>query len=411
MLAMDIAALDYLRSMDLSYKFENIRGSLLTGYQQILGKKNDDGSFSLWNEEGSARVWLTAYVVKLLSVAQNYIPISEETIRDALNYIVRQQIGDGSFLGSYNGYSIHSKSQEGIPLTAFCAIALLENKYYKSRYQEHINRALAYIKSKAPRNCDIYYLAISAYALALNKDKIADEVLNELKSNAIINDDQMFWYQQPKAFHSNDPPSVNVEIASYALMAFVERNRIGDGVKVMNWLKTQWPTGEFQSQTDTMIDLQAMVKLAKALHVPQTNFKVTINNGISQGLNFDINQQNAIEPQLKVLDKDTREIQVDVKGKGIAFVQVSYRYHSAVQELIEGFAITAVPTVTGNVLKIKICASFIEDDRTQSGLTSVEVNLPSGYVYDPQTAEMVKAVNVRVSRPKSLKCLVTYSVF
>jgi hypothetical protein len=60
--------------------------------------------------------------------------------------------------------------------------------------------------------------------------------------------------------------------------------------------------------------------------------------------------------------------------------------------------------VNGNVLNLQICANFIaQDDRTESGLTLVEVYLPSGYVFNPQTAEMVKTANVRVSGSKSPK--------
>jgi hypothetical protein len=64
---------------------------------------------------------------------------------------------------------------------------------------------------------------------------------------------------------------------------------------------------------------------------------------------------------------------------------------------IEKFEIAAVPKSTPNGLTLEICTSLIDDGKTPStGMTLVEVYLPSGYIYDPQTADNVMAKGVRV---------------
>jgi hypothetical protein len=90
---LDIAAGEYLDSEGKlsGKKLNDIRQFMKLGYEKILEKRNRDYSFSLRGETGNARIWLTAYVLKLLNVAQNYIPVDFKHISFALNYIADQQ--------------------------------------------------------------------------------------------------------------------------------------------------------------------------------------------------------------------------------------------------------------------------------------------------------------------------------
>ena len=69
----------------------------------------------------------------------------------------------------------------------------------------------------------------------------------------------MYWKEDTPT----ETPSIRVEIASYALMAFVKMGRIIDAVQVMRWLITERKaTGGFHSTTDTVIgELKHTIKV------------------------------------------------------------------------------------------------------------------------------------------------------
>jgi CD109 antigen len=401
----NIVTIKYLRAVDklTPKQLQDGKNYLATGYQYLVKTRKSDGSYSFWGESGDSSIWLTAYVAKVLAFANYLMQIVPKHLSSALDYFASRQSSDGSFSGGVQHYyDIKSKSQEGIQLTAFCAIAMLESKDYKTQYQSNISQALTYINSKVATINDNFAFATAAYAFALNNHAQSDSLLDQLKTNAISNDDQMFWYREGKSLKSIDSPSVNVEIAAYALMAFVERNRLPEAVKVMNWLMTQRNSaGGFYSTTDTVIGIQALAKIATRLYVPGTNMDVKLEYEKGRKKNFKINPGNAMTLQVQELEKDTREISVKVEGSGFAYFQVSYSYYTIIDDPNERFAITAVPLQTGSILKLRICTNFIvEGDQTQSQMTLVEIYLPSGFVYDAQTAEIVKAANVRVSQTK-----------
>lgn len=238
----NIAAIRYLAAIKkLTAAFEASGKSFLsTGYQQLLARKKPDGSFSLWGEAGEKSIWLTAYVAKLLAHVKELVPVNDKYIVDALNFVRDKQQADGNFPEQvHNYYYMKTKSQFGVPLTAFVAIAFLENEPYRGQYKAVIDKALGYINSRAAQLQDNFAIAIAAYALALNKNPATDSFLDDLKSNAISTDDKMYWNREVKSFNTAESPSVNVEIAAYAIMAFVKAGRATEGIPVMNWLMTQ----------------------------------------------------------------------------------------------------------------------------------------------------------------------------
>lgn len=399
----NIAAVKYLTAINkltLDYK-TNSQTYLSTGYQQLLGRKQSDGSYSLWGETGTKSIWLTSYVAKLLSHVKELVAINDKHIIDALNFVKGKQEKDGSFPENVqNYYYMKTKTQQGVPLTAFVAIAFLENKPYRAQYQTVIDKALSYVDSKVAQLQDNFAIAISCYALALQEHPSTNSFLDDLKLNSIRTDDKMYWYREIKTFSTSESPSVNVEIAAYAIMAFVTAGRTIEAVPIMNWLMTQRSTaGGFYSTTDTVVGLQALSMIAIELYTANVNINIKLAYEKDKEASFVVNQENALDLQSKELEKYARIIRITANGSGFAFLQVSYRYNTILTEpnrrfdLLVSVQQSSVPTV----LHLKICASYVpEGDDKNSQMTLIEVFLPSGYVYDPQTADLVKAAGVRV---------------
>lgn len=65
------------------------------------------------------------------------------------------------------------------------------------------------------------------------------------------------WWEKVKLVNPTDPwggpPSVNVEISGYALLAYIAANRTMDGLPTMKWIVAQQSaSGGFKSTQDTV---------------------------------------------------------------------------------------------------------------------------------------------------------------
>lgn len=377
---------------------------LLKGVQHVSNLKNSDGSYNLFY--GSPKsIWLTAYIAKLLAYAKPYVPLNDILIFKALDYLRSQQQTDGSFLGQgiNTGYNYATKSDSGVALTAFVAIAFLNNKEHAKDFANVTEKALNYIDRAVSNLTDNYEYAISAYALTLGKRNSSDGFIKELKNNAIEEEGSrgklMYWYRKSGALSSKDSKSVNVEIAAYTLMTFVIKEDIESAVSIMNWLMTQRSgTGGFSSTIDTVIGTEALTVMATKLYQANVNINVKLKPEGDREKNVDINNDNALKLQPIPLKQTARRIICNVNGNGLAYVQVAYQYNKIVSDPKPRFDLNVrVLSKSTKLLHLKICAKYIpEEGKLSAGMTLMEVFLPSGYVYDDETAGLVKKVGVQV---------------
>lgn len=399
----NIAAVKYLKSINqLTKDYEKKSEVFLTkGYQEVLKRKQADGSFSMWSETGEASTWLTAYVVKVLGHVKYLIKINDQIIFNALKFIKSKQRPEGNFndpVASYH-YISKTKSQTGIGLTAFVVISVFESGYEED-YEEMVNKSLTYLNTHANKINDNFAIAISAYALALGNCEAAKDFVTELDSNAIKENDMMYWYREAKVLKTDDSPSINVEIAAYAIMAYIKVERGKEAFKIMNWLMTQRnAAGGFYSTTDTVIGIQALTMIAELYHANNINIDIKLSYENNRQVEFNVNPANARNLQVSPLEADARRINCNAKGSGFAYVQVSYSFNKKTLNPSKRFEVTANPQPNNNenLLHLKICTKFIPtDDQEKSNMALVEVKLPSGYVYDQSTAALVKKAGVRV---------------
>lgn len=343
---------------------------------------------------------MTAYFAKLLAMASPYTNVESKHIHSALEFVTKNQLGDGSFreIGLY--YHRYANEQKGTnTLTAFCAIALTQGqKYFHGSFETQLNKALNLLSMEAIKVKDNFALAISAYALALNQHKEAEKFVKELKKNSIRGNGEMYWYREPNCEESSSSLSLNVEIASYALLAFIETNKTSDAVEVMKWLmKMRNSNGGFESSTDTVIGIQALARIAEKLPRIPANMKVKLETERNKTHTFRIKESNAMTLQKIVLEKDARNIKVHVNGTGNALIQVSYSYKTMIKDGFEFFQLEVDHKLEGTILYLKICSNIIETFKENStGMTLIEIHLPSGFVYHTDTATMVLKKGVRV---------------
>ncbi|EDO38193.1 predicted protein [Nematostella vectensis] len=272
------------------------------GYQQQLGFRRKDKSFSAFGESRPGSTWLTAFVIKVFCTAKRFdgVAIDNDLIRDSITWLLANQREDGAFpevmdvvhvslMGSlkYPTYvygfrvyplSSHGKSKAykegkvnklglvfqggihgGIAMTAYVVTALLECECPGSALDQatKVAKAVHFLEQEINNLQKPQILALATYALAMARSPKATQANTRLlgmsHNNQTRGNNTRYWETGKHA--------LDVETAAYALLAQLHLGRIKLGGPVASWLTLQRNAqGGFSSTQD-----QA-TKVAKAVH-------------------------------------------------------------------------------------------------------------------------------------------------
>ncbi|CAI9578846.1 unnamed protein product [Staurois parvus] len=262
-----------LKSKALSY--------LSTGYQKQLIYKHSDGSYSAFGPRfGEGNTWLTTFVLRSFSKAQSHIYIDPKQISDSLKWLLQRQKDNGCFhnMGQLFNNALKGGVSDETALAAYITITLLEIKLPVTHLV--VNGALLCLERAIGKEMDLYTEALMAYAFTLaEKLELRSRLLHDLDDKAIKQDGTIHWHRPESSEDSaivRDPyrraPSLDVEMASYVLLAMLSKPKINDedmthASKVVSWIvKQQNPTGGFSSTQDTVVALQALAMYGYFAH-------------------------------------------------------------------------------------------------------------------------------------------------
>lgn len=401
----NIVVLDYLTTLKkLTPEIESKAIRFMeSGYQRELSYKHDDGSYSAFGKnDESGSTWLTAFVAKSFRQAAKYIMVDEDIIVQALDFLSKVQTPNGSFpeVGHVSHKDMQGGSSNGIALTAYTLITFLENPSLLSKYRDTVDKALKFVQENFEKLDDNYSLAIASYAMQLANDSLKESLLTKLDSKSENMNGLKHWEKLiPKSDETSpwhhEPKSVNVEMSAYALQAFVEAGRDTEAVPIMKWLVTQRnKNGGFQSTQDTVVGLQALSKLALKIYVPDSKIDITLTNADGAPANLNLNEDNALILQKHELPSLARNFDVTARGRGFSILQLSYKYNMNITGEWPRFVLEPELNKNSNkdFLHLSVCTSFVPDDSTdKSNMAVMEVSLPSGYTFDTDTLEELKA--------------------
>lgn len=92
------------------------------GYERLLNYRAEDGGFTYWGR-GEADLALTAYALRFLHDAQEFVTVDDQVIKDARQWLIKQQHADGSW-PAYEYGSQSEDQRRTTLLTAFVARVL-----------------------------------------------------------------------------------------------------------------------------------------------------------------------------------------------------------------------------------------------------------------------------------------------
>ncbi|XP_052277894.1 murinoglobulin-2-like isoform X2 [Dreissena polymorpha] len=407
-LAPNIAILQYLTATSQLTDDVELRAlnHLNKGYQQQLKFMHKDGSYSAFGAaDNTGSTWLSAFVFKTLSQAENFIFIDRKQIQaKTWEFLLYQQGEDGCFyesgkvLGKYmmGGVGANKKGHRQA-LTAYVLVAMLESfQMMRERTPPFVALAIRCIDVDDLN--DTYTQALVAYAMALYKpqSQFSDIVINQLLEKAVKQDAMMFWrreYQPDILSGQGRAASAEVEMTSYILLAILTKDEqapISNVIPIVRWLASQTNSyGGFASTQDTVVALQALSLFSRRIYGSGLDVKVNVLDSFGLVRDFHVSSSNRIVLQRQDLAHPDSVLKVSAKGEGCVMLQLTSRYNIENKVIKDNrFNLTVRTPVTMEILNkkcrrrpVSICASYLGNSG-HSNMVVIEMKVPSGWQPD-----------------------------
>ncbi|NXT80660.1 CO4 protein, partial [Zapornia atra] len=333
-----VYAIEYLDACDQWINFnaerkENAINMIEKGYARLLEFQKADGSYGAFKKTPSS-VWLTAFIVKVLTRCREYISVQDSHISNSISYLLNQQQPDNSF---HDHHPVMDRSMQGgiksagddLALTAFVTVALQQTlEVYKSPDVEQVVRgAVAYMNDKLSTNTECYSTAITAYALTLvQSDSEGARLAKEKLRGCSVFDaakQQRYWGS------GND--AVSVETTAYALLQTLLLKDMEYAKPIATWLMERKNYGGgYHSTQDTVVALEAMSAYSiQTLNTDSTNLTVKLGTPGRQKSHVIVltDAHEGIQKQLEF--GLGNKLEVSVYGKGNGTMSVSKVYWSS----------------------------------------------------------------------------------
>nr|BAU69621.1 C42 [Sphyrna zygaena] len=351
-MAPTVFAVEYLDQSDqwISLKAERKDEAIFhieTGYNKILGYKKDDGSYGAWKSYPSS-TWLTAFIVKILSIVRSKIIVNDGFIRESIAYLIRGQNSSGAFEDPYpvidrNMQGGVDGTEKDVSLTAFVTIAL---KHSLAAFQQNniaeiakversIGKAVEFLHKMFPYVILPHTVAITAYAFAFggaDKD-IVSEADRKLRAIASYDPEQDIRYwkvDEALTPCGKQASAITVETTSYALLQTLLRNDIDYAMPIVNWLTEQQNYGGgFRSTQDTVVALEALSQYHIAFLKREEEIDMQINFnvlGSPTENNIHLRRRNALTQKELKFPLGSR-IRIELSGQGNGTLNFRKSFH------------------------------------------------------------------------------------
>ncbi|XP_034997745.2 complement C3 [Hippoglossus stenolepis] len=324
-------------SVGVQRKAEAIR-YIRRGYENQLAYRKPDGSYPPYRREG-ASTWITAYVVKVFSMAHSIIGVNEQQVCDPLTYLVKNKhrFVPGKFVEDNPVYTttmtggLRGDDPE-ITLTAFVLIALAEAKQAGIRctsadvnFEMVIDKTADYLRKSLIRpGRRPYTVAIASYALALvEKDRF-----------------HLMWLLRaaaPGGSHWPDRQNAlfTLEATGYALLALVKLGNMEQASVAFKWLNSQRRRGGgFGSTQSTMVVLQALSEYQINKPPPgDLSLNVDVRIAGRREVRYHFNPSTSYAARSSRLPANL-DLEVEARGNGQGILEV-VTYYNQVHEVDE----------------------------------------------------------------------------
>ncbi|CAJ1066024.1 alpha-2-macroglobulin-like [Xyrichtys novacula] len=365
---------------------------LVNGYQGQMNYKHYNGAYSTFGS-GTPNTWLTTFVMRCFSKAQNFIFIDPDVINKAKEWLVSKQQSSGCYelQGNLFNKAMKGGVSDEVTISAYITAAFLE---MNSTITESVSKSLSCLKKNISDLSNTYATALQAYTFTLAGDmETRATLLAHLDNVAIKHGGFIHWSQTA----TDSSSSLSVEISSYVLLALLSASPsiedLGYANQIVRWLTTQQNYyGGFSSTQDTVVALQALALYSTLVFNPEGSSSVTVQSPSGQ-LDFVVNQENKLLYQEQLLTDVTGKYKVEVKGTTCASVQISHHYNilSPPTETNLRLDTVAKANCESNnfTLTLKMICTYTGNE-VATNMVILDIKMLSGFVPEPQSLKMLK---------------------
>jgi uncharacterized protein YfaS (alpha-2-macroglobulin family) len=301
---------------------------LRDGYSRLMNYRAENGGFTYWGD-GEPDVALTAYALQFLVDAGEVMPVDQEVVKAAREWLVKQQRADGSWRQRYgNDRELLNPS---VVLTAYVTRVLARTD---AEVSEPLKHALDFLGQETQRIDEPYLLASYALAATDAKDVVrAKPVIEKLRSLALEEGNTSYW-----ALETNTPfygwgLAGRVETTALVVQALarndVDRKLINRGLLFL--LKQKDRYGVWYSTQTTVNVLDAMLLLFSnnGSSNAQSSTDIVVNGNRVQTLQLNDRLNNPVTLDIsQFLKVGTNRIEIKrPEGLPLASVQAVANYY------------------------------------------------------------------------------------
>ncbi|KAK5905108.1 hypothetical protein CesoFtcFv8_006606 [Champsocephalus esox] len=279
-----------------------------------------------------------------------------------------------------------------VTLSAYITAAFLEIN--ASVDDPVVTKSLSCLKESISDLSNTYTTALLAYVFTLAGDmETRAHLLNHLDTVGIQNGGFLHWSQTA----SETSASLSVEISSYVLLAKLSASPttedLGYAAGIVRWLAGQQNHyGGFSSTQDTVVALQALALYSALVFSPGGSSTVTVQSP-SDTLTFDVNQNNKLLYQEKLLQDVTGKFSLEVKGTACAAMQISQHYNIPTPTDATTLSVnvrTEFDCAIKNTKLTLILQSRFSGKETSTNMVILDIKMLSGFVPDQESLKRLK---------------------
>ncbi|KAJ0051299.1 hypothetical protein NL108_018414, partial [Boleophthalmus pectinirostris] len=321
-----------------AHRKDEALGFIRKGYSNQLAYRRSDGSYPPYRKQG-ASTWITAFVVKVFSMAHSIIGVEEQQVCEPLLYLLqhRHKPERSVFIEENPVYSTTMTGglrgdDPQVTLTAFVLIALAEAKEAKIHCSEArvnteavIRNTAAYLKKALQVTRRPYTVAIASYALALLKDQVDFNPTPALLRASSAGGSQ--WVDSENHLFT-------LEATGYALLTLLKMNAMTEAAPPFKWLNSQRRQGGgYGSTQPTVVVLQALSEyLIKQPPSQNLDLNVDVRMG-ARTIPYYFNPDTSYAARTaRLLNNVDLEVQARGNGQGILEVVTYYNQLHEVEE-------------------------------------------------------------------------------
>uniref|UniRef100_A0A0P5Q059 Macroglobulin complement-related protein n=1 Tax=Daphnia magna TaxID=35525 RepID=A0A0P5Q059_9CRUS len=389
---------------------------------ELMRLYHHDGSFRA-HTNSKPNVWVTAWVVRILGQSQfqdweNHYYVDRRLLASSVEWIVSHQMSDGSF-HEPEDLPFESRHERGnvthkTTLTAHVLIALmkcsgsLEGSLRVTVATVEAN-AVNFLERSISHLSDPSEVAIVTYALSMANTPTKETTFYLLHGMRRENGEMVYWSREPvpsnPILYENQRPflqprlpmhqdAVAVEATSYALLVYLARDGIGDlQERVVSWLNTmRMVDGGFVSIYDSIVAMEALTEYAYRARLRDiTDMSVVVEASASPEATqlMRINSDTLATVHQMNIPNVWGHVNVIGRGAGQAVLQLKVQYGVDWEDLRDFprhryFDLYVEETYSHfrnkSHITVDACVKWLAVDRApESGATTLEVELPSGY--------------------------------